>query len=162
MRVPGQHEAWHGEEADAAIGGGSLWRDRGDTAAQARPVCLGERPMPIEHLHPGKRLSDATIYNGVIYLAGQVPENTDAAIREQTRNVLDQIDRLLAAAGSDRKRLLTATIYLAQMADYAAMNEVWDEWIAAAPQGPARATVEAQLANPQWRIEIQITAAARD
>jgi enamine deaminase RidA (YjgF/YER057c/UK114 family) len=115
--------------------------------------------MPIEHLHPAKRLSDATIHNGVIYLAGQVPENADAPIREQTRNVLGQIDRLLAAVGSGRERLLSVTIYLAQIADYAAMNEVWDEWIAQAPQGPARATVEARLADPQWRIEIQVTAA---
>jgi enamine deaminase RidA (YjgF/YER057c/UK114 family) len=117
--------------------------------------------MPIEHLHPGRRLSDATIHNGVVYLAGQVPENPDSAIREQTRSVLGQIERLLAAAGSDRTRLLTATIYLAQIADYAAMNEVWDEWIAPAQQGPARATVEARLADPRWRIEIQVTAAQR-
>jgi enamine deaminase RidA (YjgF/YER057c/UK114 family) len=120
--------------------------------------------MTIERLHPGKRLSDATIHNGVVYFAGQVPENPAAPIREQARDVLSQIDRLLALAGSSRAHLLTATIYLAQIADYAAMNEVWDEWIAPAdqvPQGPARATVEARLADPQWRIEIQVTAAQR-
>lgn len=115
--------------------------------------------MQIEHLNPGKRLSDATIHNGVIYLAGQVPEDPSAPIRDQVRDVLRQIDRLLTLAGSDRAHLLTATIYLAQMADYAAMNEVWDEWIAPAGQGPARATVEARLAHPDYRVEIQVCAA---
>jgi enamine deaminase RidA (YjgF/YER057c/UK114 family) len=73
--------------------------------------------------------------------------------------VLAQIDRLLEEAGSDKRRLLSATIYLADMADYAAMNEVWDAWV---PQGetPARATVQARLAHPAYRVEIQAVAAA--
>ena len=86
-------------------------------------------------------------------------EDPKADIREQTRSVLAQIDRLLEEAGTDKTRILSATIYLADMGDYAAMNEVWDAWV---PQGetPARATVQARLANASYRVEIQAVAAA--
>jgi enamine deaminase RidA (YjgF/YER057c/UK114 family) len=120
--------------------------------------------MTIERRNVGKRLSDLVIYapppgGRLVYLAGQVAEDPKADLREQTRSVLAQIDRLLEEAGSHKTRILSATIYLADMGDYAAMNEVWDAWV---PQGetPARATVQARLANPAYRIEIQAVAAA--
>jgi enamine deaminase RidA (YjgF/YER057c/UK114 family) len=120
--------------------------------------------MTIERRNVGPRLSDLVIYapppsGRLVYLAGQVAEDRDADITGQTRSVLDQVDRLLAEAGSDKRHILSATIYLADMKDYAAMNAVWDAWV---PQGdtPARATVEARLAHPGYRVEIQVVAAA--
>ncbi|HEU0203088.1 MAG TPA: RidA family protein [Burkholderiaceae bacterium] len=115
--------------------------------------------LPIKRHHPGRRLSDATIHNGVAYLAGQVPEDASQPIREQTRSVLAQIDALLRELGSDKSRVLTATVYLASMGDFAAMNEVWDAWIGDGNHGPARATVEARLASPDDKVEIQVIAA---
>ena len=120
--------------------------------------------MTIERRNVGKRLSDLVIYapppNGrLVYLAGQVAEDPQADIRGQTQSVLGQIDTLLAEIGSDKTQILSATIYLPDIKDFAAMNAVWDAW---APQGhtPARATVEAKLASPAYKIEIQIVAAA--
>ena len=120
--------------------------------------------MTIERRNVGKRLSDLVIYapppgGRVVYLAGQVAEDPKADITRQTRSVLSQIDRLLSEAGTDKTKILTVTIYLADMSDYEAMNAVWDAW---APQGetPARATVQARLANPDYRVEMQVIAAA--
>ena len=120
--------------------------------------------MTIERRNVGKRLSDLVIYapppsGRLIYLAGQVAEDPQADIDAQTRSVLGQIDRLLEEAGTDKRHILSATIYLADMNDYAAMNAVWDAWV---PQGdpPARATVQARLANAGYRVEMQIVAAA--
>jgi enamine deaminase RidA (YjgF/YER057c/UK114 family) len=120
--------------------------------------------MTIERRNVGPRLSDLVIYapppsGRLVYLAGQVAEDRNADIDGQTRSVLDQIDRLLAEANTDKTRILSATIYLADMKDYAGMNAVWDAWV---PKGetPARATVEARLANPAYRVEIQVVAAA--
>jgi len=117
--------------------------------------------MSIQRINPGKRLSDATIHNGVVYLAGQVPEDASLPIREQTRSVLKQIDALLAEAGTDKTNILTTTIYLSSMGDFPAMNEVWDAWVGADSQSPARATVEARLASPQDKVEIQVIAAIK-
>lgn len=113
---------------------------------------------PIQHVNPGKRLSDAVVHDSTIYLAGQVATDPRVDIKAQARDVLAQIDHLLVRLGSSKNRLLSVTIYLADMADYAAMNEVWDAWV---PQAalPARATVEAKLAKPEYRIEIQAIAA---
>jgi enamine deaminase RidA (YjgF/YER057c/UK114 family) len=113
---------------------------------------------PIQRINPGKRLSDAVVHGSTIYLAGQVASDPSVDIKAQARDVLAQIDRLLGSLGSSKTRLLSATIFLADMADFAAMNEVWDAW---APQGdlPARATVQAKLARPEYRIEIQAIAA---
>ena len=120
--------------------------------------------MTIERRNVGKRLSDLVIYapppsGRLVYLAGQVAEDPKADIDGQTRSVLKQVDRLLEEAGTDKTRILSATIYLADINDYARMNAVWDAWV---PQGetPARATIEAKLANPAYRVEIQIVAAA--
>lgn len=114
---------------------------------------------PLKRAHVGKRLSEYAVYNGVVYLAGQVPEvDPKADLRGQTREVLGHIDRLLAEAGSDKTRILTCQIFLTDVTRIGEMNEVWDEWV---PQGntPPRATVEARLANPDYLIEVVVTAA---
>ncbi|MCL7713292.1 RidA family protein [Stenotrophomonas mori] len=112
----------------------------------------------IERFDTGPRMSEMTIYHGVAYLSGQVPEDTDADIVGQTEQVLQAIDELLRLAPTDKTQILRAEIFLADIADFAGMNEAWDRWM---PEGvaPARATVQAALANPDWKIEIVITAA---
>ncbi len=106
------------------------------------------------------RYSEASVVNGVIYLAGMVPEGPAADIRGQTQDVLAQIDAHLAALGSDKTRLLRVQIYLADISDIGAMNEVWDAWVAPG-HAPPRATVQAALADPAWKIEVVATAAQR-
>ena len=112
----------------------------------------------LTRLQTGARLSEATVPHGTIYLAGQVADDANEDIGGQTRQVLASIDRLLAAAGSDKTRILMAQIFLADMADFAGMNSVWDSWVPAG-HTPARATVQAALAAPEWKIEIVVTAA---
>ena len=114
----------------------------------------------MQRLHVTTRYSEAAIHQGVVYLAGQVPEDASADITGQTEQVLGLIDQLLAQAGSDKTQLLMVTIYLADMADYAAMNQVWDAWVVAG-HAPPRACVQAALADPAWKIEIVVTAAQR-
>lgn len=107
------------------------------------------------------RYSEAAVYNGVAYLAGQVPEETlEQGIEAQTREVLDQIDRLLAQVHSDKSRILMCQIFIADLEDFAGMNRVWDAWVSPG-YAPPRATVEARLANPAYRLEMVITAAQR-
>jgi enamine deaminase RidA (YjgF/YER057c/UK114 family) len=114
--------------------------------------------MEIKRLHVGKRLSEATIHNGTVYLAGQIASDTSQDIVGQTREVLGAIDRLLAEAGTDKTRILMAQIYISDMANFPRMNEVYDTWVV---QGltPPRATVEAKLANPACLVEVVVTAA---
>ncbi len=112
----------------------------------------------MQRWHCGPRMSEMVVHNGVCYLAGQVAENGNADIGGQTREVLAAVDRLLAQAGTDKTRILRAEVFLADIADFAAMNEVWDGWVAAGC-APARATVQARLAQPQWKVEIVVTAA---
>ena len=107
---------------------------------------------------PSPRLAEAVVCNGIAWLAGQVPENTDADAQAQTANVLAQIDTVLHDLGSDKSQVIDATIFLANLADYEAMNAAWDAWVAPG-HVPARATVEAKLANPAWKVEIKIVAA---
>lgn len=112
--------------------------------------------MSIERLDTGPRMSQAVIHGDTVYLAGQVAEGPDVA--SQTKAVLESVDSLLARAGSDKSRLLSATIWLASMDDFAAMNSVWDAWVD--PNNtPARATGESRLAAPKYRVEIIIVAA---
>lgn len=112
--------------------------------------------MTIERFETGKRMSQAVVHGGLVFLAGQVA--LGASVDEQTRNILDQIDMLLDRAGSDRTKILSATIWLADMSTFAEMNAVWD---AGVPEGhaPARATVEAKLAAPEFAVEIAVIAA---
>lgn len=112
----------------------------------------------IERMHVATRYSEAAIFNGVIYLAGMVPECVAPDIHSQTADVLRQIDGRLQEAGSDKTRLLRVQIYLADISDITAMNEVWDAWVAPG-HAPPRATVQAALADPHWRIEVLVTAA---
>ena len=105
--------------------------------------------MDITRLQVGKTLSEAAIHNGTIYLAGQIAEDFTQDISGQTREVLGHIDRLLAAAGSNKSRILMCQIFIADMKHFPAMNEVWNEWIVGV-QAPPRATVEAKLAHPEW------------
>ncbi|MFC7705084.1 RidA family protein [Plastorhodobacter daqingensis] len=111
----------------------------------------------ITRLETGPRMSQAVIHNGLVYLAGQVGA-PGASVTDQTRTILSEIDRLLAAAGSDKTRILSAQIWMADMADFAEMNAVWDSWV---PQGhtPARATGESRLATPDYKVEIIVVAA---
>ncbi len=115
--------------------------------------------MSIQRHHVGKRLSDMVVHRGggTVYLAGQVAADPKADFATQTRQVLASIDRLLAEAGSDKAKILSATIFLPDMADFAAMNTIWEAWIPAG-NTPARATVQAKLASPEYRIEIQAIA----
>jgi enamine deaminase RidA (YjgF/YER057c/UK114 family) len=104
-------------------------------------------------------MSQAVVSNGMVFLAGQVAGDTSQDVGGQTRQVLAAIDRLLAEAGSDKSRLLSAQIFLADMADFAAMNKVWEAWVVPG-QTPARATVQAAMAAPDYRVEIVVTAAS--
>ncbi|MDR7193247.1 RidA family protein [Luteimonas terrae] len=112
----------------------------------------------IQRIDAGPRMSEATIYNNTVYCAGQVPETLGADIGTQTREVLAAIDALLAQAGSDKTRVLQAQVILADIADFDGMNAEWDRWVVPG-QAPARATIEARLADPGWRIEVIVTAA---
>jgi enamine deaminase RidA (YjgF/YER057c/UK114 family) len=112
----------------------------------------------IERFDVGPRLSEMAVHNGVVYLAGQVPADGSQDIKHQTQQVLDAIDALLARAGSDKSKILRAQLYIADLADLAGMNEAWDAWVPAG-HTPPRATVQAKLAKPEWKIEIVITAA---
>ena len=116
--------------------------------------------MAIERLHVGPRLSEAAIHNGVVYLAGQVAEDTAQDITGQTQQVLDAVDRLLAECGSDKTRILQAMIFVKTMADFPGMNAVWDKWVVHG-HTPPRATVESKLARPEFLVEIKIVAAQR-
>ena len=113
----------------------------------------------IQRIDTNDRLAEAVIYQGVAYFAGQVPETSVGQnTYEQTKEVLTLIDKLLEKIHSHKRRILNAQIFLANMQDYALMNQAWDEWVDV-QNPPARATVEAKLADPRWKVEIVITAA---
>lgn len=115
--------------------------------------------MTIERIQPGPRMSQAVVHNGMVFLAGQVAQGKPgASVAEQTRDILERIDALLAAAGTDKTKLLTANIWLADIATFDEMNGVWDGWVAPGA-APARATVEAKLAAPHFTVEIAVNAA---
>ncbi len=115
--------------------------------------------MSITRIEVGPRMSQAVVHGNTVYLAGQVASKPEgASVGEQTAQILGQIDALLAKAGSDKTKLLSATIYLADIATFAEMNGQWDGWISAG-NTPARATVEAKLAAPVYTVEIAVIAA---
>ncbi|MBX5162812.1 MULTISPECIES: RidA family protein [unclassified Rhizobium] len=118
--------------------------------------------MQIERYETGKRMSQAVTYGGFVFLAGQVAiDAPGASVREQTTNILARVTRLLDGAGSNSTRILSATIWLADMSRFEDMNAVWDAWVPAG-HAPARATVEARLAGPEFAVEIGIVAAIRN
>jgi len=116
--------------------------------------------MSIERLHAGPRMSQVVIHDKTVYLAGQVAANAPGqSVTEQTKDILATIDRLLAEAKSDKSKILSATIWLTDMNTFSEMNNVWDNWVVSGAT-PARATVtSAQLASPEFAIEIAIIAA---
>lgn len=113
----------------------------------------------IQRFDVGPRLSEMAVHNGTAYLAGQVAADATQDIRGQTRQVLAAVDALLARAGTDKSKILMAQIFLPDLADFAGMNEVWEAWVAPG-NAPPRATVQARLARPEWRVEVVVTAAA--
>ncbi len=112
----------------------------------------------IQRHQVGPRMSEAVVHNGTIYLAGQVAEDPSQDVAGQTRQILAAIDKLLADCGSDKTRILSAQIFLADIAGFKEMNSVWDAWVPAG-HTPARATVEAKLATPKYLVEIKVVAA---
>ena len=112
----------------------------------------------IQRFHVGPRMSEAAVHQGLVYLAGQVADDASQDITGQTRQVLAAVDRLLAEAGSDKSRILRAQIFLVDLAEFDAMNAVWEAWVVPG-HTPPRATVQANLARPGWKIEVVVTAA---
>jgi enamine deaminase RidA (YjgF/YER057c/UK114 family) len=113
----------------------------------------------IKRLEIGTRMSEVAVHNGTAYLAGQVATHVNEDICGQTAQVLAAVDALLAKVGSDKSKILMAKIFLADLADFAGMNVVWDAWVVPG-HTPPRATVQAALAKSEWKIEIIVTAAA--
>jgi enamine deaminase RidA (YjgF/YER057c/UK114 family) len=111
----------------------------------------------IQRIEPGPRMSQAVIHDSTVYLAGQVGA-PGASVTAQTQAILAEVDRLLGLAGTDKTRLLTAQIWLADIKTFAEMNAVWDGWVAPG-NPPARWTGEAKLATPDYKVEIIVTAA---
>lgn len=113
--------------------------------------------MSITRHKVGPRLSQAVVHGDTVYVAGQVADDPSAPVKGQTEQILRKIDALLAAAGSDKSKLLSATVWVANMGSYDEMNAAWDAWVDPA-NTPARATVEARLARPQYLVEIAVIA----
>ena len=115
--------------------------------------------MSIKRIKIGDRMSQAVVYNGVVTTAGQVAQGArGASVKEQTEDILKEIDALLAEAGTDKSKLLTGMIWLSDISGFAEMNEVWDAWVSPG-NTPTRACVESKLASPDFVVEIQVTAA---
>ena len=113
----------------------------------------------IKRFGVGARMSEAVAYNGIIWLAGQVG-NPGESVTEQTKTCLAEVDRILAAAGTDKTRILSAQIWLADISTFGEMNAVWYSWVPAG-NTPARATGEAKLATPEYKVEVIVTAALK-
>lgn len=111
----------------------------------------------IKRIGVGARMSEAVAYNGIVWLAGQVG-TPGASVEQQTKDCLAEVDRILAEAGTDKTRILSTQIWLADMASFGEMNKVWDAWVPAG-HTPARATGEAKLTTPDYLVEIIVTAA---
>ena len=116
--------------------------------------------MAIERQETKQRMSRIVIHQGTVYLCGQVCADATRGIEEQTRTMLEKVDTLLEQAGSDREHMLSATVYIRDMKDFAAMNAVWDAWVPAG-HAPARACVEARMARPELLVEVSVIAAVK-
>ncbi len=112
----------------------------------------------INRIDPGPRLAEAVVYGNRIYLSGMIPEDSSLDITGQVKQALGEIDALLARAMTDKSKILTAVIWLADISDFAAMNAVWDAWVVPG-QTPARATVQARMNDPALKVEIMVVAA---
>ena len=119
----------------------------------------GNMQMTIKRIDAGDRMSQCVVHGNTVYTAGQVAQNAPGgSVTEQTTDILAAIDRLLAEAGSDKSKLLSANIWLADIGDFAEMNAVWDAWVSPG-NTPARACVESKLASPKFTVEIGVIAA---
>jgi enamine deaminase RidA (YjgF/YER057c/UK114 family) len=115
--------------------------------------------VTIQRFETGPRMSQAVVHGNTVYLAGQVAQKAAGkSVTDQTRDILETIDKLLAGAGSDKSKLLSAQIFLTDIATFNEMNKVWEAWVSPG-NTPARATVEAKLAAPQYTVEIMVVAA---
>jgi enamine deaminase RidA (YjgF/YER057c/UK114 family) len=115
--------------------------------------------MSIQRFEVGPRMSQCVVHGDTVYTAGQVAQGArGASVAEQTRDILATIDRLLAQAGTNKSKLLTANIWLTDIATFDQMNQVWDAWVTPG-NPPARACVESKLAHPDYKVEIMVTAA---
>ena len=112
----------------------------------------------VQRFDVGARMSEMAVHNGIVWLAGQVAADGTQDVAGQTRQVLAAVDALLARAGTDKTKIVMCQIYLADIADFPAMNGVWDAWVTKG-HTPPRATVQARLAKPEWKIEVVVTAA---
>jgi enamine deaminase RidA (YjgF/YER057c/UK114 family) len=112
----------------------------------------------VQRFDVGPRLSEMAVHNGVCYLAGQVAGDGTQDITGQTQQVLAQIDALLARAGTDKSKILMCQIFIVDLAEFPALNAVWEQWVAPG-NAPPRATVQAKLAKPEWKVEMVVTAA---
>ncbi len=119
----------------------------------------GNMQMTIKRIDAGDRMSQCVVHGNTVYTAGQVAQNAPGgSVTEQTTDILAAIDRLLGEAGSDKSKLLSANIWLADIGDFAEMNAVWDAWVSPG-NTPARACVESKLAPPKFTVEIGVIAA---
>lgn len=114
--------------------------------------------MSIERFQTSVRMSKIVKHNDTVYLCGQVAKNKDGDISEQVRGMLEKVDDLLESVGSSRRKMLSATIYLSDMSNFKALNDIWDQWVPEA-EAPARACVEANMASPELLVEISVIAA---
>ncbi|CAN0444862.1 unnamed protein product [Phaeothamnion confervicola] len=114
--------------------------------------------MSIKYINPGPRMSAGTVHGSTVYLAGQVADDPVPDAKKQTAQILAKIDELLKQAGTDKTKILSANIWLSDIRYFPDMNSVWDAWVAPG-HTPARATVEAKLAGPQFWVEIMVVAA---
>ncbi|MFQ3787209.1 RidA family protein [Halomonas sp. A29] len=114
--------------------------------------------MTIEYQESNARMSQVAIHNGTVYLAGQVPGDATADMRGQTEQVLARIDELLAQAGTSKENLISAQVWVTDMAEFGQMNEAWEAWVVPG-RPPVRAALEAKLAKPEWKVEIMVIAA---
>lgn len=136
-------------------GGFTAWKAAGLPITRAPQAADAK----LQRLDQGPRMSQASSFGGVVYLAGQVADNANGmSTAEQARQVLAKIDELLARAGSCKSNILQVTIWLTDMGDYQSFNEVWDAWIDRS-QPPSRACIQASLAKPEWKVELMLTAA---
>lgn len=116
--------------------------------------------MSIKRIKCGDRMSQAIVHGGIVHTAGQVAQNAKGgSVEDQTKDILNAIDELLTEAGTDKSKLLTATIWLSDISTFAQMNSVWDAWVSAG-NTPTRACVESKLASPDFTVEIAVTAVA--
>lgn len=113
--------------------------------------------MTIKRIKVGPRMSQAVVHGNTVYLAGQVADDTSADVAGQTRQILTKIEGLLAEAGTDKSKLISANVWLSDMSTFNEMNAVWDAWVMPGDT-PARACVESRLAWPEFKVEIMVIA----